>query len=144
MVPSLVSAGGEKDAASWDQEVVHYLREMEEEEPNYRFKEKRAEIFKFFETEDFGIQVRPRCVQCKSCKSCNFLNRYLSHMDQMELSAIEGNLTLDEERKIWCVKLPYRVDPKILQDNRYQVICILESQEKRLKNDPELIKAYYE
>ena len=63
-------------------------------------------------------------------------------MDQMELSAIEGNLTLDKERKIWCVKLPYRVDPKILQDNRYQVICILESQEMRLKGDPELIKAY--
>ena len=89
----------------------------------------------FFSAEEFGVQVPPRCNRCKVCKQCKFETHQLSRIEQRELEVIRQNLHLDPVKNRWITSYPYKRDPSVLEDNRHQVIKLLEKKEKKLSTN---------
>ena len=65
-------------------------------------------------------------------------------MEKMELDVIRENLSLNEVEKKWTTKLPYKEDPNVLENNYKQATKIMEKQEKRLRENPEIVDQYNE
>ena len=56
----------------------------------------------------------------------------LSRTEQYELDVIRSNAQLDPVNNRWTTKYPFKADPRILEDNKEQVISLMKKQEKRL------------
>ena len=87
----------------------------------------------FFTSEEFGIRVPPRCKDCQGCKTCRYELHELSREAQYALDLIRSNATLDPKTKKWTVKYPVTADLKVLEDNKEQVLNIMEKQENRFR-----------
>ena len=86
----------------------------------------------FFTAETFGVNVPPKCRRCRSCKECTFDVNQISRCEQYELEVIKKNLKLDCVKSKWTTTYPYKVDPVILKENRYQADTFLKRTEKRI------------
>ena len=96
----------------------------------------------FFSSEEFGVNIPPRCSKCKACKECRFETQQLSRIEQEELAVIRNNLKLDPVNKRWTTTYPYKTDPKVLENNYGQAVAFLERTEKRLSRDSPAAKRY--
>ena len=98
----------------------------------------------FFSSEEFGVNIPPRCNRCKSCKECCFETQQMSRIEQEELAVIKNNMKLDPVKKRWTTTYPYKTDPKFLEDNYQQALSFLERTEKRLARDSVAAEKYAE
>ena len=89
-------------------------------------------ICEYFEKDDMGIQPPRRCGNCRNCKDCSFMGHFLSQKEQYESQVIESKINYDQSSGQFIVAYPFTADPKILPNNRVQVIKIAEREEKRL------------
>ena len=99
---------------------------------NVRVKRNSNPGIDFFIAEELGIKIPPRCNRCKDCKECKFEMHQLSRIEQHDLDVIRKNLQLDPTKNCWTTTYPYKCDPNVLEDNKDQVLLILERTEKRL------------
>ena len=96
----------------------------------------------FFTSEEFGVSVPARCKSCKGCKNCRFELHELSRNEQYELDVIRSNAQLDPTNNRWTTTYPFKVDPRILDDNKEQAIALMKKQEKRLLKNQEDAEQY--
>ena len=62
----------------------------------------------------------------------------LSRVKQHKLDVIRKNLQLDPTKNCWTTTYPYKCDPNVLEDNKDQVLLILERTEKRSKTSADI------
>ena len=90
--------------------------------------------------QELGISLDYRCPKCRSCTSCrNAPNtERVSLREELEEQAIKDSVKIDfENKKIECT-LPLRgKEESFLSSNRDVALKVLDSQCKKLKNDPE-------
>ena len=86
----------------------------------------------FLSAEAMGVEMPRRCASCKKCKECQFRTSMLTFKENAEYEAILDNLSYDPEDKKWTAAYPFAIDPQILQDNKFQAVACMKSQEKRL------------
>ena len=55
---------------------------------------------------------------------------------------IRSNAQLDPINNHWTTKYPFKVDQRILEDNKGQVISLVKKQEKRLLQNEEAAEQY--
>lgn len=86
----------------------------------------------FLSAEAMGVEMPRRCASCKKCKECQFRTSMLTFKENAEYEAILDNLSYDPQDKKWTAAYPFAIDPQILQDNKFQAVACMKSQEKRL------------
>ena len=84
----------------------------------------------FFSAEQFGVEIPRRCRACKGCKNCKFETHELSRVEQQAVEVFRNNLELDPIEERWTAKYAFIEDPNTLEDNKHQVVNMLEEREE--------------
>ena len=95
----------------------------------------------FFEIEGLGVTCEPKCGGCK-CGTCQLGGKNMSLKEEKEYQLIEQGLSFNEHCGRWLANYPWTRSPQELPDNRYVVLAILRSLERRLSRDPALASLY--
>ena len=93
---------------------------------------KGINIDDFFETENLGIEVEPRCGNC-SCGSCPIGGKNYTIAEERELKLIEDGLVRKSDH--WEATYLWKRSPVDLPDNKLAALGRMRSTEKRLAKD---------
>ena len=66
----------------------------------------------------------------------------MSRLERFELKQVHQALNLYPVTERWTTEYPYRLDPKLLIENKPQALAFAERTEKRLQKDPENASRY--
>ena len=92
---------------------------------------------KFFESQELGTVVEPRCGACQ-CGKCPIPGSQYSFKEQQELDLINKNLYRKEGEDRWYTEYPWRCSRDALPRNEKAALQNLYSMERVLARDPEL------
>ena len=89
----------------------------------------------FFEADIMGVEPPRRCGNCRKCKECTFIGQQCSQEEQYQYQVIESKIHYVEGENCFQVEYPFLDDPKILSENRGQVIKIAQREERKLEKE---------
>lgn len=89
----------------------------------------------FFEADIMGVEPPKRCGNCRKCKECTFIGHQCSQEEQYQYQVIESKVHYIESEKCFQAEYPFLEDPKILSENRVQVIKIAKREERKLRKE---------
>ena len=96
----------------------------------------RIGFSEFYSWEQLGIECNPSCGGCK-CGKCHPGGKNMTIKEKQEYRLIESGLTYQPGERRWESKLPMIKDLKDLPNNRSLVLKMLQSTERRLKENPD-------
>ena len=112
--------------------------------------ERIADIKKWKDMMDTGINIDYRCVRCRNCADCRNADETekVSLRQDVEDAMIKESVQIDHEKKqIWAT-LPLRgKEEDFLSSNRNRAMCILNQQCKKFQGkeeDKRLVKMLYD
>jgi hypothetical protein len=102
------------------------------QQPRVSHRLHRVSTFVFPECEEMAVHQPRRCDACTSCRKCSDGAQQATRRESQELLMIERGMELDEQRHVVTYHYPLLQDPRILSDNRGQVIAMASGMERRL------------
>ena len=106
-------------------------------------KSKPMDASSFFQSEQLGTIIEPKCGSCR-CGACPVPGSRYSFREEAELKLIQENLRYDEENGCWVASYPFLYPRENLKGNKAIAVKSLQSTEKTLLKNSDWAKVYDE